>query len=776
MEEKRSPFLISPGEAALRLRQLVNSPPGERVVTAAVCFALGLISSKGQVFGRYAPFGISVAAVAPKQGMWYSVLGAVLGYLMESHVFVPARYIAAVIAAAVIRWCLSELKPISTHPLFAPVISFLPLLAPGMALVIINRSQAQTTALYLAESFLGSGCSYFFARTAEILSTKRKRSIFDTTDIASLTISVGVLLLAFSGVSISGISVGRVLMILLIMYCAGCGGISGGTVAGVTAGAIQSLATAGLSYVSGAYGLGGLMAGIFAGLGKIFTAIAFVIAHGVASLQIGEPKEIFIGSFEVGIATIIFMLLPRSHRLSEIFGDRRDRLSGDSLRNNVISRLNFTAEALSHVSTTVEKIAGKLTHSPSFQSVLNLSVSEVCSNCSACAICWRKNKDETAEAFRNVSQTLRTEGRISKEDFPEEISRRCQRTNMLSEAINKNYRDFIAMQAAEVKSAQMRAVTGEQFATTSVLLRDIAREFHDYQHINEDASERISEIFRQNGIFPVEVCCRTDKFGRMTVEAEVERNRNMKLNRSYFTREVSKACGRSFSQPCVSFTDDSCRLMMCQKPELDVAFGYYQHSAGGSNFCGDSVCGFYDGMGHYIAIICDGMGTGGRAAVDGVMTSSIAETLLKAGLGYDTALKLINSALMTKSGDESHSTLDIVSVDLFTGNAEFRKAGAAGTFIRRGRRVEYVEKASLPVGIMMGTEFARFDEHLKENDLVVMVSDGATACGVERIREIIEAFEDDDPEYLSKQIVTEAQKYRLDGHEDDITASAIRIK
>ena len=139
-------------------------------------------------------------------------------------------------------------------------------------------------------------------------------------------------------------------------------------------------------------------------------------------------------------------------------------------------------------------------------------------------------------------------------------------------------------------------------------------------------------------------------------------------------------------------------------------------------------------------------------------------------------LRLINSALMSKSGDESLATLDITCVDLFTGKSEFRKAGAAGTFIRRGRRVDYVEEVSLPVGIMNGVSFTTFDENLKENDIIVMVSDGATACGTDWIKEIIGDFEDDDPEYLAKQIVNEAKKQRNDGHEDDITALAIKVK
>lgn len=69
------------------------------------------------------------------------------------------------------------------------------------------------------------------------------------------------------------------------------------------------------------------------------------------------------------------------------------------------------------------------------------------------------------------------------------------------------------------------------------------------------------------------------------------------------------------------------------------------------------------------------MGTGGRAAVDGVMASSMAETLIKAGVGYDSALRLINSALMGKMADESLATLDIATVDLVYRQGRIQKSG-----------------------------------------------------------------------------------------------------
>ena len=46
------------------------------------------------------------------------------------------------------------------------------------------------------------------------------------------------------------------------------------------------------------------------------------------------------------------------------------------------------------------------------------------------------------------------------------------------------------------------------------------------------------------------------------------------------------------------------------------------------------------------------------------MTAELLRRLIEAGVSLDAALKLVNSALLVKSGDESLSTIDIVGVDL----------------------------------------------------------------------------------------------------------------
>ena len=171
------------------------------------------------------------------------------------------------------------------------------------------------------------------------------------------------------------------------------------------------------------------------------------------------------------------------------------------------------------------------------------------------------------------------------------------------------------------------------------------------------------------------------------------------------------------------------------------------------------------------------MGTGGRAAVDGAMTSAMAESLLKAGIGFDSMLQTVNSALIAKSGDESLATMDVACIDLFSGKAEFLKAGAACTVLRRGRRSELIEASSVPVGIMPGVEFATAEREVNVGDIVVMVSDGVVAAGSEWLVDLVVAWdEEENPNMLAQNITDEARKRRSDGHEDDVTALVLVVQ
>ena len=769
-------------KAVLRVRDRISAaltvPYVRRAVWLMAGGLAGFLTARGLVFGKYAPFAAAGAAAAPFSTMWAVILGGAVGYLFPSPVDIPARYIAALLAVGAIRWSLSELKSIRDRPVFAPVTAFLPLLSTGIAMVFLNGSLSNVLAMYIAESFLAAGTAYFLRRTVQLLETHRETAVFDSGDVAAVIVSLGVLLLSFSNVTVSHISVGRVLIVLTVLVCARVGGLAGGAVAGIAAGTVQGLSTAGLSYLSGAYGLGGLMAGVFSPLGKFAVAVAFVISNGIASLQVNSTSQVFYGAVEVAAASILYMILPQSRRLSNLFTAHGDRLPGDSLRKNVILRLRYTAEAMRSASDSVDRISEKLetTAAADLPHVYGRAAEKVCTGCSQCAVCWRKNRDETQKTFSRLSYPLRERGKIERSDFDVPFLTRCNRAMELRDAVNGEYRELLAKESARMRTEQVRAIVEEHFRSTAQMLGDMAEEFEQYQRFDEDSAEQVREVLRHRELTPIEVCCRIDKFGRMTIEANICRTHGVHINKGQLTREISGACGRTFTQPSVTAAGDTLKLQMCQKPVYAVQRGFAQHAANGASLCGDCAEAFTDGSGRYISVLSDGMGTGGRAAVDGTMTAGMAQSLLKAGIGFESTLKMINSAMLAKGGEESLATLDIACIDLFTGHVSLRKAGAAGTVLRRRKKTEYLEAKSVPVGILPEIAFARSEKDLDAGDMLVMVSDGVTASGTEWLCDLIANYEDDDPQALSERIVERAVKDRADGHEDDVSAVVLLIE
>ncbi|MEE1074364.1 MAG: SpoIIE family protein phosphatase, partial [Acutalibacteraceae bacterium] len=229
---------------------------------------------------------------------------------------------------------------------------------------------------------------------------------------------------------------------------------------------------------------------------------------------------------------------------------------------------------------------------------------------------------------------------------------------------------------------------------------------------------------------------------------------------------------RRFDLPTVTCEGDRIRAALCEMPVYDVEIGSDQHIANNGRLCGDCLDYFNDGFGKTYALVCDGMGTGGRAAVDGAMASGLMARLLKAGFGYDCSLKILNSSMLFKSTDESLATVDIASIDLYTGTTELYKAGAAPTIIRRSGKTGKAQSTSLPAGILRDIGFDKASVKCKNGDIVVLMSDGVTSGGTDWIRAEIEAWQDGSAQALAERLCECAKRRRDDKHEDDITVMA----
>lgn len=107
-------------------------------------------------------------------------------------------------------------------------------------------------------------------------------------------------------------------------------------------------------------------------------------------------------------------------------------------------------------------------------------------------------------------------------------------------------------------------------------------------------------------------------------------------------------------------------------------------------------------------------------------------------------METVSSALSLRGEAGGSTTIDLLSVDLFTGRCCVHKQGAAPTYVRRGRQIKCAVGSSLPAGIVTG-EQAKPDVHRfrgEQGDWIVMVTDGIL-CGREDIwiRDLMTAYQ-----------------------------------
>lgn len=767
------------GNSKELFQEVLASRALAKLFSQLVYFGLGMLASRGTVFGGYSPFGAAFVAAAPFPYLIAATAGTAIGGLLPGAVNEGIRYLAALIAVAAIRWTLNDLKKINRSHLFAPIAAFVPIFATGLAMSTASLITSVTIVTYLTEALLSAGAAYFFAQTVKLLSSRGGIAALDQQELACVALTGCIGILAFADVMIGYVSVGRILAVLAVLFCAQYGGVGGGSVSGIATGIIFSLSSASLSYVAGAYAFGGLISGLFSPLGRIATAAAFILSNGIVSLQTGNTAAVIGGVYEVMAATLIFMVMPKSfaQSLSQVFQMPEDKPSADGMRRSVIMRLDFASKTLADVSSCVDEVSQKLKQISisDLSQVYHKTAADVCGKCGLKGLCWQQEYSDTINIFNDLAGTLKAKHSVAPEDFPKRFQDRCRKMPQVVASVNRYYRNYETNLTADRRISQVRSVVYDQFSGMSEILQDMAQELELYEKYDFALNEKLRLLLKEAGMLPIDVSCRVDRLNRLSIEIEAAKEEAGFLLKKELLRQIDRLCGRKMDTPCISTAPDRCRIQLSERPFYRVKLAAAQHVYHSGSLCGDHCTYFNDGMGRMVTILSDGMGSGGRAAVDGAMAAGILARLSKAGISFDCALRIVNSALMVKSGEESLATLDVVRIDLFSGKAEFCKAGGAISYILRKGKLHRIDLPSLPAGILTEISFAKETYQLQEGDKLLMVSDGALAAGDAWLEGELLTWENQGEEEFAQKVVEMARDLRKDGHDDDITALAATI-
>ncbi len=746
---------------------LKNSIGLAAVVYHLACALIGFLLCRAVLFEKYMPFGIAfVGAVSPTY-LPSAAIGVFIGYFIPGISFSGFRYVAATLAVLAVRFVISFNKRLTASPLFAGIISATALAVTSA--VAYGGMDADVPQLALEVIVLGLS-TVIFSRTSSFISHIYKG--LSPEELGCLMIVVNIVLAGMYRLSVFGVSLGGVLSAALILSASKYGGIIAGVSSGVSA-ALLSLFAGKDARICIIYAVAALSCGLVTSFGKYVEMCSFFVCAVSLSLLLDPTVQTAVFIAEMLIGCLIFVMLPKSVgiKLGKIFTCFPHISVNNDLNRAVTMRLKEAASGIKDVKETVEEVASRLEglNTPGFSSVLSETEGEACMGCKWQTNCWQAKRENTLENIFAMIKTIKSNGTLTPSTLPEEFKGKCLRSEKFCEALTKSYLSFSSFAEANGRIQQIRQAIADQFEGIAGMLDELALDFSDGVTFDNSAALTAVTALKNIGIIADECSAPVDKYGRMQINLKLLKPNETVLNKRDIMRALSLSCERNFSPPVIKKTAGETFISMSERARLRIDIGVCQKSARAGDLCGDAYSYFSDGAGHFIMVLSDGMGTGSRAAVDSAMASSLMSRLIKSGFGFDCALSILNSSMLFKSTDESLSTMDIASIDLFSGETELYKAGAAPTVVRRSGRTGKAASSSLPIGILSEVAFDKAAIKLSAGDILVLLSDGASFDGTEWIRDETERFSTGTAQDLADRLCELAAARRNDSHTDDIT-------
>ncbi len=760
-----------------RWRLRVNNGVLRMLTQMAFGILLGLLMPQASVYDGMEPFGVALAAAVSGPSTALVFACALIGYLLQG-MTTSLRYMAALVVVAGIRWSISGFRHISRSLLFAAAVAFVSILVTGSALVMSSRPTFSDVLIILCESVLAAGFAYFTAYFFREIEQLGDEPLSEQGQISAV-ILISVSMIALLAIEFSGISPGRILCGIMILLASRLSSrISGGMMVGILMGLAVLLATPSMAYLSPAFAVAGLLSTVFSQRGKWLSALLYVICVGLTTVLSVNEITVVIGLYEAVAAGLLFIVVPVSVETSiERVFLRVIRLPEEyASRQAVASGIHYAAKSMSEVVEVVDTVSRQLSTlgSSEIVGVCQCAIDEVCNTCKHRVLCAGSHYAEIADSLNHAIQSLKINGSITEDEFSGYLDKHCRHREKVADRLTAGYREFLMRESAAQRLADLRAVVNDQFSSMATFLEEFSERISKPEWVDLETQKRIRKMLQKEEIAIQSLSCRVSDRGRMTVEILLD-GKCQPQDKQVFRRKISEQCGRPFSSPLTEYASGVTRITFTEQSTYRVSVGIAQLACDG--MCGDSYEVFRDSEGSQLLVLSDGMGSGGRAAVDSAMTAGMAVRLLRAGFGYDSMLKMINTALITKSDDESLATLDLVDINVYTGDVQLLKAGAGQSLLYSKGRVARIGESSLPLGILRELSFEKTEDRLVDGDMLITMSDGVSNEGLEWVESIIKTHVSLNGTRLSDLAneIAEQARMRQRDNVDDITVLVAQL-
>lgn len=763
-------------ETALGLKVKNAKPDILKAAGYAMNFVLGFAMAVPRIYGSLAPFGLGMTA---SSGAGISgalcLTGTIFGYLITGGFEWGIRYVATAVLIFTAAFVFQGMK-ISENRWFMPLTAS----AVSAVTSFINSfdlaNNIPSAVVMLTEVLIVGSTSYFFS-----LALYEEERISQSDDLrhgAGVMILFACILMALEGVTLlKAVSVGRLLAVLFIMTVS----MKGGTYAGCAAGTALGLAMD-MAYGSGAvftlsYAFAGLISGMFAKHGKLLFLLAYIFSNAVVTLWTWNGTLRLESLYECFCAAVLFMMIPNSFLsyIGSFVSVSSVGMGETGLRRHNAAQVEKLSGAFMDIYDTVRQSVAAPGNDGDIASVFDRAADCVCVSCKRKNICWNKNSMDTLSVMNDATKAMLSRGTLKSGDISEHFREQCTSIESFVAAVNNELRGMMYRRQFRSRLSENRTAAYGQFADIGRILKNMSDEMVNSGGADALGERRLLRYLRGIDV-EADVTVFRDPSNRMHVIIESGKLASLMRDRKYLDK-LSSAVGVRLCAPTPEPGMPRGRLTLIEAEPLAVSVGIAATRKKGEEVSGDRGTYFKTEQGVLCVILSDGMGSGESAARESIAAVRILERFLRAGVKPEVAMKILNSVILLKNGEEwGYTTIDLMCIDLFTGETCFYKYGAAPSYVKNGKVIRRVRGESLAAGVCAGDASAPdvVRMKLKAGSMALVMSDGMLPENEDAwIKELMAKWDGRDSKALARQALQSA--VRQYGCCDDMTVLAVFV-
>ena len=334
---------------------------------------------------------------------------------------------------------------------------------------------------------------------------------------------------------------------------------------------------------------------------------------------------------------------------------------------------------------------------------------------------------------------------------------------------------------------ESRSLVADHLKEMAAIMEKTAEEKIKIIRPGEKKEKHMAKLLLQEGLVLEDFFVLEKEDGRKEVVARIYQNKLPGKNKYYSTEEVAAFLSVIVNMRLIPtikspffITDKAENFRFEEDSKYMVLTGFAKTVKEGERVSGDNYSFFETDDKRFYGVLSDGMGSGERAEEDSGMVLDMAERFLDSGFSAKLTAKMINDVILAGGEGKNMSTLDICSVDLYTGETEFLKVGAAYSLLKRDGYVEKIPSLSLPLGIFYDMEINQYRKQLLDGDYIFLFSDGvldsfAGEEGEEFLKEMVARIPYRRPSEMAGHIMRHAISVAGGRIKDDMTVLVMGV-